>query len=184
MRRVTVAAIALVALVGPRRGRPRRRPDGRSEGRADRSRTRASRNAPSSWRCPTNGGSARARSHVFENGDTRLERILVPVAPARRGDFGVVLVIDASNSMKGSPHRGRDGSRPRIRGVGAQPISSSRSSRSTARRRSLLPFTTDADNDRRRARQAASARAGHAPLRRRGNRAPADRAARRSPSAP
>jgi Mg-chelatase subunit ChlD len=42
------------------------------------------------------------RVHVLENG-TRVSNVsLVPVGAADRGDFGVVLVIDASNSMRGT----------------------------------------------------------------------------------
>jgi tight adherence protein B len=42
------------------------------------------------------------RVHVLENG-TRVSNVsLVPVGAADRGDFGVVLVIDASNSMHGT----------------------------------------------------------------------------------
>ena len=43
-----------------------------------------------------------ARLHVLENGAQVSNVSLVPVGTADRGDFGVVLVIDASNSMRGA----------------------------------------------------------------------------------
>ena len=43
-----------------------------------------------------------ARLHVLENGARVSNVTLVPVGTADRGDFGVVLVIDASNSMHGA----------------------------------------------------------------------------------
>jgi tight adherence protein B len=43
-----------------------------------------------------------ARLHVFENGARVSNASLVPVGTAGPGDFGVVLVIDASNSMHGA----------------------------------------------------------------------------------
>ncbi len=43
-----------------------------------------------------------ARLHVLENGEQVSNVSLVPVGTADRGDFGVVLVIDASNSMHGA----------------------------------------------------------------------------------
>jgi tight adherence protein B len=42
------------------------------------------------------------RVHVLENGARVSDVSLVPVGTADRGDFGVVLVIDASNSMRGT----------------------------------------------------------------------------------
>ena len=54
---------------------------------------------------PANNPVTAAAVHVTENGD-RVEGLSVtPLATANQGDFGVVLVIDTSQSMAGSPIR-------------------------------------------------------------------------------
>jgi tight adherence protein B len=44
-----------------------------------------------------------ANVRVFENGDPVAKPIVIPASMARSSQFGVVLVLDASNSMRGAP---------------------------------------------------------------------------------
>jgi tight adherence protein B len=44
-----------------------------------------------------------ANVHVFENGDPVVNPTVIPASQARSSQFGVVLVMDASNSMQGPP---------------------------------------------------------------------------------
>jgi tight adherence protein B len=52
---------------------------------------------------PTDAALSSRAVHVYENGDTVNEVTVVPASSAPAGQFGVVLVIDASNSMHGDP---------------------------------------------------------------------------------
>jgi tight adherence protein B len=82
--------------------------------------------------------------HVFENGTPVSNVSVVPMAEGGKADFGVVLVMDASNSMKGSAIVDAT--------AAARAFAARRSARQqlaivTFNRKAsvLLPFTTDAD---------------------------------------
>jgi tight adherence protein B len=52
---------------------------------------------------PTDAALTSGSVHVYENGDPVQDVSVVPASSAATGQFGVVLVIDASNSMHGDP---------------------------------------------------------------------------------
>jgi tight adherence protein B len=82
--------------------------------------------------------------HVFENGTPVPGVSLVPVAEGGQTDFGVVLVIDASNSMKG---RAIADATAAARAFAARRAANQRLAIVTFNSKTsvLLPFTTDAD---------------------------------------
>jgi len=52
---------------------------------------------------PNRSSLAPSQVHIAENGKTVAGAVVRPLASAARGDFGVVLAIDVSPSMKGAP---------------------------------------------------------------------------------
>jgi tight adherence protein B len=82
--------------------------------------------------------------HVFENGTPVSNVSVVPMAEGEKADFGVVLVMDASNSMKGSAIVDATAA---ARAFAARRAAKQQLAIVTFNRKAsvLLPFTTDAD---------------------------------------
>jgi tight adherence protein B len=82
--------------------------------------------------------------HVFENGTPVSGVSLVPMAAGKQADFGVVLVMDASNSMKGNAIVDATAA---ARAFAARRAAKQQLAIVTFNRKAsvLLPFTTDAD---------------------------------------
>ena len=130
---------ALLALAGPAPGRraPRRRSFAlpRSAPRAfPTARTRS--RSPRARACRRSGCGSRRTGSRFAG--------LGVAGQGRRRTLGVVLVIDASNSMRGRADRGRDGGRTRLRPP-ADPDQPLGIVTFNSRTDTLLPLTTDAE---------------------------------------
>lgn len=82
--------------------------------------------------------------HVFENGTPVSDVSVVPMAEGKKADFGVVLVMDASNSMKGSAIVDATAA---ARAFAARRAAKQELAIVTFNHKAsvLLPFTTDAD---------------------------------------
>ena len=138
------------SLGAPRGGIARRRRRARPAASCARPRRRARRSRTASFvlSLPTSRRSQRRDVTVTENGNPVADVSLLSAARARASSaFGVVLVIDASESMAGKPIAERDRGRPRVR-ARREPEPAARA-RHVQRQASnvALPFTTDHDED-------------------------------------
>ena len=102
---------------------------------------------------------------VLENGELVEQLSVVPADEAAEGEFGIVLVIDASNSMQGAADRRRGGGRARLRGA-AEPESARRDRGLQQRFERPAPVHRRPGGDRSRARSAPGAGVRDACLRR------------------